>query len=140
MNDLPAWAGTLPGMITAASSSGVFGLVLYAFVKQGPDFLRALSERRQQARAEDAERRGEKRADLVDCHQRLDAMGRRLDTLMTEVGELKLKLLATIAANRMLDLEVETHLPGSTALGQARAILKTAYTLSPSTMGNGAKP
>jgi hypothetical protein len=134
---VPAFFGTLPGWITAISSSGVFGLVVWGFIRHGADILRALNERRQQSLSVDAERRGEKRADLTDCHRRLDAMSLEMSEVRAEVSELKMKLLGTISAYRMLDLEVETHLPGSTALGQARVVMSTAFALSPSTPERG---
>lgn len=44
-----------------------------------------------------------------------------------------MKLLGTIGAYRILDTEVETHLPDSKALIQARSLMSAAFSMSPST-------
>lgn len=98
--------------------------VLVALIKVWP----VIALQAQQAR----ERlRQEGRSDLLNCHD-------RLDRLTEEFHQLELKLLGAIAGFRILDIEVETNLPGSTALGQARAVMSAAFTLSPSTPGTGA--
>jgi hypothetical protein len=80
-----------------------------------------------------AQLRKEKREDLSDCHDRLDAMGVQIAKVREDFRQIELKLVGAITAYKILDLEVETHLPGSTALGQARAVMSTAFALSPST-------
>lgn len=94
-----------------------------------------------------AKLRQERRDDLSDCKSRLDEMTKRLDATehdmrQAEIAaqdryhELEMKLLGAIAAYRILDTEMETSDPGNTALGQARLVLSTSFTISPSTSGH----
>lgn len=79
-------------------------------------------------------RRSEKRDDLHECNQRLDAMAIRVDALQMTVSNLKVELSGAVAAYRILDAEVEKTNPTSLGLAQARAIMSTAFTVAPSTI------
>jgi hypothetical protein len=92
----------------------------------------------------DAAIRSEGRTDLKDCKERIDQLQAALaDSNAKHTEEItalkdgqhhfEMKLLGTISAYRLLDAEVETRLPGSSALAQARLIISTAFTMSPST-------
>lgn len=94
--------------------------VVVALIRVWP----ALSQQSIEARAKI---RGEKRADLADCH-------RRCDELSEKFHQLEMKLVGAISAYKILDAELEALDPTSTALGQARAVMSTAFTLSPSTI------
>lgn len=70
--------------------------------------------------------RGEEREDR-------DNYQKQIDDLREEVHKIELRLVGTISAFRILDAEVETHLPDSPALVQARRVISTAFAMSPST-------
>lgn len=131
MGEVPAFLGTIPGWITAISSSGVFALAIFAVLRHLPEILRALTERRKQAFDEETILRGEKRDDLSDCKRRLDGMALEVEALKDAVRAFEMKLLGSITANKIYDAELEANLPASTALGQARAVLSAAFALSP---------
>jgi hypothetical protein len=77
--------------------------------------------------------RVERRADLSDCQARLDAMSIRLDLSEAKHHSFELKLVGTLTAYRILDVEIASRFPESLALIQARAVLNDAFTVSPST-------
>lgn len=103
-------------------------LVLLGLIRIWPAMSRQAIEARAQLRKE-------KREDLGNCQRRLDEVSARLDSVEEKFRQSELKLLGSIAAYRILDVEVEAHLPGSTALSQARQVMSAAFTLSPSTSG-----
>jgi hypothetical protein len=111
------------------SGAGVWtlvGIVLVALIRAWP----VLAKQAQEARAQ---LRKEKREDLDDCRKRLDAMAGRLDASDEKVRGLELKLVGAISGYRILDLELEHLAPSSVALAQARAVMSTAFAVSPST-------
>lgn len=86
-----------------------------------------------QAQAARDKLRSEHRADLSDCKERIDALQVELNGVRDEVHKIEMKLVGAISAYRILDAEVETLQPDSTALKQARLVMSAAFTLSPST-------
>lgn len=108
---------------------GIFGLlavVSVALIKAWP----VLALQAQTAREK---LRGEQRSDLNDCKARIDKLQIELNGVREEVHKIEMKLVGAISAYRILDNEVETHLPDSAALKQARLVMSAAFTLSPST-------
>jgi hypothetical protein len=87
--------------------------VVIALIRAWPD----LSLRAQNARDK---LRGEQREDLKSCRE-------EIGELRDELHAFTLKFNAILIANRIMDVEIETHLPESTALRQARAVLAAAY-------------
>jgi hypothetical protein len=77
--------------------------------------------------------RSEQRTDLNDCKARIDKLQNELNGVREEVHKIEMKLVGAITAYRILDKEVEAHMPSSTALAQARLAMSAAFTLSPST-------
>lgn len=75
--------------------------------------------------------RKEKRDDLGDCEEKLAAMDERLTAAEHRYHASELRLLGTLTAYRILEVEVEAKLPRSTALEQARAALKETFRFSP---------
>lgn len=106
--------------------------VIVALIRIWPAMSRQAIEARAQLRKE-------KREDLGDCQKRLDEVSLRLDGMEEKFRQSELKLLGSISAYRILDVEVEAHIPGSTALVQARQVMSAAFTLSPSTDQRAAK-
>jgi hypothetical protein len=110
-------------------SLGIFailGTVVVALIKAWP----VLSLQAIQAK----ERlRGEERSDLSDCQKQITALRQDVQKLGDGIHHLELKLLGTISAYKLLDTEVEMHLPDSAVLKQARALMSTAFAMSPST-------
>jgi hypothetical protein len=100
--------------------------VIVALIRVWPALSKQAMESRLQVRTE-------RRSDLGDCQRRLDEMGKRVDGLEEKLHQTDLKLLGAISAYRILDAEVESRDPGSTALSQARLVMSAAFTMSPST-------
>ena len=103
-------------------SIGIFSLlavVTVALIKAWP----VLALQAQTARAA---LRGEERADRNNYQT-------QIDDLREEVHKIEMRLVGTISAYRILDTEVETHLPDSVALVQARRVMSAAFTVAPST-------
>lgn len=94
----------------------------------------------QQAIEARAKLRQENRSDISDCQRRLDEMRTEMDSVKAAMHHLEMKLVGALGAYRILDIEVESIAPGSTALGQARAVMSAAFTISPSTPPDGASP
>jgi len=78
-----------------------------------------------------AQLRQERRDDLKDYQRRLEAMGVRIDSMSSDLNNLKIELAATISAYRILEIEVEAVNPASIGLAEARAILSAAFTVAP---------
>lgn len=121
---LPAWVYELtPGAV------GIWTLVAVvatALIRAWPVLALQIQTAREKLRAEG-------RSDLSECRERIDRLQEALDDVKEEVHKLEMKLLGAIGAYRILDTEVEKHVPDSSALIQARKLMSTAFTLSPST-------
>lgn len=100
--------------------------VLIVLIKMWP----AIALQAQQAR--DALRK-ERRDDLSECQKKIEALTTRLDRVEATAHGLEMKLLGAITAYKILDAEVEARFPESSALAQARIVMSTAFTISPST-------
>jgi hypothetical protein len=77
--------------------------------------------------------RTEQRDDLSDCKREIAALREELKTVSEAQHSFEMKLLGTIAAYRILDTEVQLLKPDSSALAQARAVMSTTFSVSPST-------
>lgn len=77
--------------------------------------------------------RSEKRSDASDCQKRIDAMDVRLTAAEGQAHAFQMQLVGALAAYRILDVEVAAKVQGSTARDQAAAVLRDAFTLTPST-------
>lgn len=107
-------------------------IVLVALVRAWPAIKGKVNEARQIELAAQGEIRRGEREDLGECRRRLDEMQRQIDGFAETIGDLKINLNDAIIAYRILDTEVETNLPSSTALKQARAIMSTSFAVAPS--------
>ena len=117
------FGGMTPGAVGVWS---LLAVVLVALIKAWP----VLALQAQTARDK---LRGESRSDLTDCRARIDNLQQELNAVREEVHGFELKLLGAISAYRILDAEVQIINPDSAALVQARAVMSTAFTASPST-------
>lgn len=71
--------------------------------------------------------RGEKRDELHNCQERLDAMDKTLDAMRTQMHQLDMKLVGTVSAYRILHDHVTISDPENPALMQARTVYKTTW-------------
>jgi phage-related minor tail protein len=79
--------------------------------------------------------RNEQRDDLSDCRKEIAQLRKELAEVSAAQHSFEMKLLGTIAAYRILDTEVQLLKPDSSALAQARAVMSTTFSVSPSTEG-----
>lgn len=123
----------LPAMVTAMTPGtyGIFALLAIS----GTALIKAWPILRAQSIEARGKLRQEERSDLHDCQQQILELRGEIKTVRENAHSLETKLVGAIAAYRILDVEVEAIAPGSTALAQARAVMSTAFTLSPSTPG-----
>lgn len=70
---------------------------------------------------------------MAAANARIDELHKELTDVRGEVHKIEMRLVGAISAYRILDTEVELHLPDSSALIQARRVMSTAFTVAPST-------
>ena len=73
---------------------------------------------------------GEKRTDLLNCRERIDEMDRDLKAAIAKMHEVEMKLVGTATAYRILDTELESIAPDSTALAAARAVFRDIWDIT----------
>jgi hypothetical protein len=101
-------------------------IVLTTLIKTWP----VLALQAQQARDR---LRTEQRDDLSDCKREIAELRKELEMVRNDQHGFEMKLLGAIAAYRILDTEVQLIKPDSSALAQARAVMSTTFSVSPST-------
>lgn len=120
---MPAVLGTIPGWITAGGIASILTILLRA----------QIANRKLQLEEDNAERaadtvlRGEKRGDLHACHEKVDALGQRLDKVEEILSDRERKLNATLVGYRILEVAHEAIDPNSLALNMARSVLRQAF-------------
>ena len=71
--------------------------------------------------------RGERKDELHNCQDRLDAMEGKLNTAISHIHQLDLKLVGTVSAYRILHDHMNDVTPDHPALHQARTIFQTTW-------------
>lgn len=71
--------------------------------------------------------RGERRDDLHDCHERLDAIEGKLTAAIAQIHQLDMKLFGTVAAYRIIHDEMVANDPENLALHAARNMFRTTW-------------
>lgn len=96
--------------------------VLVALIRAWPVLSR-------QAMEERAKIRGEKRDDLDSCVKRLRDMRLEIDAVKEAVSSYQIKLNGVLIAYRIVEAAYEIEHPDSGAVSQARAVLRTAFSI-----------
>lgn len=98
----------------------LLGTVVLALIKVWPILSLQVIQARAKIRSEDHE-------ELTSCRGRLDAMEVRVTAAEGRAHQFEMRLMGTLQAYRILDIEVNNYDPDSSALAQARACLSTAF-------------
>lgn len=81
-----------------------------------------------------AKLRQEKRDHLNDCEEQLAELRGKLDGAIERIHNIEMRLVGTVTAYRILEVEVDAGNPLSPALAQARAVFREVWdTFSPMT-------